>query len=389
MLFQVPQLDERELQVIERIESLKKQLRFALSTPVRWEGLLRRMTLARAIQGSNTIEGYNITVDDAIALAEGEDPLEAEDEAWAAVSGYQRAMTYVLRLAGDPYFKYSSDLVRSLHFMMLEYDLGKSPGQWRTGEIFVHDDAQKRVVYYGPDADDVPSLVEELIGYLNSERPGTPDLVCASMAHLNLVMIHPFRDGNGRMARVLQTLVLARSGTLAPTFSSIEEYLGRNTRAYYEVLADVGGGRWNPARNPRVWVRFCLTAHFRQATTLLRRTERMRRIWDAAEEEVTKRSLPDRLIFALVDATYGYKVRNATYRPAAEVTDNLASRDLKALVDAGLLIPKGERRGRYYVGSETLMAIREATRPKKAVEDPFVTVEPYLPGLGPDESHGG
>jgi len=115
----------------------------------------------------------------------------------------------------------------------------------------------------------------------------------------------------------------------------------------------------------------------------------MRRIWDAAEEEVTKRSLPDRLIFALVDATYGYKVRNATYRPAAEVTDNLASRDLKALVDAGLLIPKGERRGRYYVGSETLMAIREATRPKKAVEDPFVTVEPYLPGLGPDESHGG
>jgi Fic family protein len=294
-------------------------------------------------------------------------------------------MTYVLRLSGDPYFRYSSDLVRSLHFMMLEYDLGKSPGQWRTGEIFVHDDAQKQVVYYAPDADEVPALMEELIEYLNSERPGVPDLVCASMAHLNLVMIHPFRDGNGRMARALQTLVLARSGALAPTFSSIEEYLGRNTRAYYAVLAEVGGGRWNPAGNPRAWIRFCLTAHFRQATTLLRRTERMRRIWDAAEAEVSKRNLPERLIFALVDATYGYKVRNATYRPAADVTDNLASRDLKALVDAGLLVPKGERRGRYYIGSEILMAIREMTRPLKAVEDPFLSPEPYLPGLGPSD----
>ena len=47
----------------------------------------------------------------------------------------------------------------------------------------------------------------------------------------NLVMIHPFRDGNGRMARCLRTLVLARAGILAPVFSSVEEYLRRNTRA--------------------------------------------------------------------------------------------------------------------------------------------------------------
>lgn len=55
----------------------------------------------------------------------------------------------------------------------------------------------------------------------------------AGMAHLNLVMIHPFRDGNGRMARCLQSLVLARGGILDPVFISIEEYLGRNTQRYY------------------------------------------------------------------------------------------------------------------------------------------------------------
>ena len=63
-------------------------------------------------------------------------------------------------------------------------------------------------------------------------------LVAAAMAHLNLVLVHPFSDGNGRMARCLQTFVLARDGLLAPEFSSIEEYLGRNTSAYYAVLAE-------------------------------------------------------------------------------------------------------------------------------------------------------
>jgi len=57
---------------------------------------------------------------------------------------------------------------------------------------------------------------------------------------------------------------------VAPVFSSIEEYLGRNTQDYYNVLADVGQGSWNPENDARPWVRFCLTAHYRQARTHLR-----------------------------------------------------------------------------------------------------------------------
>ena len=62
----------------------------------------------------------------------------------------------------------------------------------------------------------------------------------AAMAHLNLTLIHPFSDGNGRMARCLQTLVLAAAGELVRrSSSSIEEYLGANTAAYYAVLTEV------------------------------------------------------------------------------------------------------------------------------------------------------
>jgi len=318
-------------------------------------------SFASAIRGSNSIEGYHVTDEDAIAAVEGENPMDAQRETWAAVLGYRDAMTYVLQLSDDPHFSYSEDLLRSLHFMMMNYDLSKNPGRWRPGPIFVRNEETGQRVYEGPDAENIPGLVKELVVALNGEKTD-PFIVRAAMSHLNLVMIHPFSDGNGRMARCLQTLVLAREGVIDPWFSSIEEYLGRNTRAYYDVLGLVGKGRWLPQNDGRPWLRFCLTAHHRQAKTLLRRSREMERIWSELEEEVRKRSLPERVQLALSDATLGYRVRNATYRSAAPISEKLASKDLKLLVDQKLLISGGEKRGRFYTASPILSAIRERTR---------------------------
>jgi Fic family protein len=154
-------------------------------------------------------------------------------------------------------------------------------------------------------------------------------------------------------ARCLQSLILARAGTLAPEFSSIEEYLGRNTREYYDVLLDVGAGNWNPRRDARSWVRFCLTAHFRQASTILRRSREVERTWDALEVEVKKRKLPERTILALSDAASGLRVRNAAYRSVADISVQVATKDLKLLVDRGLLVSSGEKKWRSYEASET------------------------------------
>src|ERR1019366_6709289 len=155
----------------------------------------------------------------------------------------------------------------------------------------------------------------------------TASMVPAAMGHLNFVMIHPFSEGNGRMARCLQSLVLARAGTLVPEFSSIEEYLGRNTREYYDILLRVGAGSWNPRRDGRPWIRFCLTAHFRQATTILRRTREVQQTWDALEIEVKKRKLPERTILVLSDAASGLRVRNSVYRNDAGISDQVATKD--------------------------------------------------------------
>ena len=378
MLFTAPPLDEREVAVLDEIDELKKQLRYSLVEPRRWSGSLRKLSLARAIQGSNSIEGYEAELDDAAAIALGEEPLDAAEETRLALEGYRDAMTYVLQLAGDDFFSYSDQLVRSLHFMMTKHDLKAGRGLWRPGQIFVHDERTGTIVHEGPEADRVPGLMDELIGSLRG-APEDPPLIQAAMAHLNLVMIHPFRDGNGRMARCLQSLVLARSRILAPQFMSVEEYLGANTPAYYAVLAEVGGGSWQPARDVRPWIRFMLVAHRRQAATLLRRVRESEQLWLALEDLAGRRMLPPRSVNALFDAAIGLRIRNATYRaifeePGEAITDATASRDLKAMVDSGLLVPHGAKRGRFYSASPELVAVRGEVvgrRDARDDSDPF------------------
>ena len=188
MLFQVPPILPDEMEVLQKINGMRQTLKYAISTPGRWFGVLRRATLARNIRHSNSIEGINVTKDDALAAVENDEPLTAERTPWQATMGYRNAMTYVLQLANDPHFGYSEGLVRSLHFMMMQYDLPKNPGRYRPGPIFVRDEKKQQNVYEGPDADIVPGLMKQLIESLNATA-GFPAMIRAAMGHLNLVMI--------------------------------------------------------------------------------------------------------------------------------------------------------------------------------------------------------
>jgi Fic family protein len=366
MIFQTPPMSFEEIAALQRIDELRRQLRFRVAQPRRWVGLVRRILGARAIQGSNSIEGYDVSVEDALAAIGGEQPTEAGEEDWNAVSGYRRAMTYVLQLAQDEHFEYTPQILRSLHFMMTEYTLDASPGLWRPGPIWIRNDATGDIVYEGPSADELAALVQELTADVSSDTE-TPVMVKAAMAHLNLVMIHPFRDGNGRMSRCLQTLVLARDQILAPQFSSIEEYLGRNTHAYYRVLQDVGAESWSPSRDARPWVRFCLEAHFVQASSVLRRVKESEEIWTRLEAICEEKRLPPRMLSALFDATVGMRVRNSSYRAALkmweeEITNQAATDDLRAMVNAGLIERFGARRGTFYQAADPLKVVWDDVR---------------------------
>lgn len=376
MIYQPPNLTRADRQVLEAISELHHDLRFRLHYPRRWYGTLRRAVFARAVQGSNSIEGYHAGVGDVAAVIAQEQPLDTREETRQAIAGYRDAMTYVMQLANSDHRIDPSTLL-GMHFMIMKYRLQKNPGQWRPGPVWVRGE-NGEVVYAGPERDMVEELVDETLAYVNSSAQ--PVMVTAAMAHLNLVMIHPWSDGNGRTARCLQTLVLASEGILDPVFCGIEEYLGRNTPSYYEALASVHDGEWSPERNTRPWIEFCLTAHYRQARTLGRRIEQHEALWGRCEDLASHHRLPDRAVGALSDAARGRTLWRSLYVKVVESSEGeeisamTGTRDLLAMHRAGLLQAIGEKRGRRYrAGAELRQVWLDiiTQRPSLRVEDPY------------------
>ncbi|MDN5895842.1 MAG: Fic family protein [Nocardioides sp.] len=366
MLHTAPEITAADTAVLSAVDEIRGVLRHALARPRRWRGTLRRQARARAVRGSNSIEGINVTEDQAFAIVGNEEEQVSIDATWLAAKGYSDAMTYLQVLAERSASLAEADLL-ALHFMVQGYDLNRGPGRYRRGDVFVHDDDELRTVYTGPDPDDVPQLMVEYAASLSD--PATSELhplVQGAMAHLNLVMIHPFADGNGRMSRVVQSFMLYREQVNEAPFVSIEEYLGRNTTAYYDVLARTGGGRWSPERSTSEWIEFILTAHYRQARTVQGRLWSADRVAEQVDDLIGAELAPDRAAPALELTFSGWSLRNATYRELAEVTPTTASRDLSGLVSSGVLQRHGNKKGAWYSPADAyrtwITELREQTK---------------------------
>ena len=371
MIYQIPQLQQVDLDVMGMIHTQRQELRYMVGqNTVRWTGSLRRNTFARAVQGSNSIEGYNANLADAVEIIDDEKPENVTEETVRALVGYRNAMTYILRIHDDPHSEINEQFIRSLHFVMLSYDMTKLPGQWRRGPVYVVREGNNEKVYEGPDSDKVPELASELVRQM-SESGSIDVMVRGAITHLNLTMIHPFKDGNGRMARALQTLLLTKEGVVSPIFCSIEEWLGRNPQAYYDILALTGKGTWSPGNDSLPWVRFCFHAHYQQAFTLVRRNNEIGRIWEQVTKIIKDNGLPERMETPLIDAALGYRIRNNRYRAEFDISDVVASRDLKRLCELELLSPIGEKRGRYYLAADKLKQIRITSRDSARSGNPY------------------
>lgn len=376
MLHAVPDLTAVDAAVLHAIDEIRHGLRHALSRPRRWNGTLRRQAQARSVRGSNSIEGIIVSDDQALAIVGSESDQVSVDATWLAVKGYSDAMTFLRVLADRQRTPTEEDLL-ALHFVVQSYDLDRGPGRYRRGEVFVHDDDSGRRVYTGPEADAVPGLMGEYLAALAELAAGdVHPMVQGAMAHLNLVMIHPFSDGNGRMSRIVQSYMLYREQVAEAQFVSIEEYLGRNTSAYYDILARTGRGRWSPERSAAEWVEFALTAHYRQARTVQGRLWSADRVAERVDDLVGGGLAPERATPALELTFSGWGLRNATYRELAEVTATTASRDLSALVDAGILQRHGAKKGAWYSPAEVyrtwLTELREQTKTSfDAGADPY------------------
>jgi Fic family protein len=355
MLFTTPTPTAAMSRKLGELDELRAQLNNELRRPSPWMGVLRRLARATAISQSTGIEGFHVSDEDALSLVSGETHAAAGETDRLAVECYARAMDHVVAMAEDPAFHWSQRVILDLHFDTCSFQHDARPGRWRTGGVGIVD-GRGRIVYQAPDANEVPSLMAEVVEWLQHGDLDAHIVVRAAMAHLNVVSVHPFRDGNGRVSRIVQSLALVRDGLLAPEFASIEEYLGEHTPAYYEILQRTHGRTYDPTRSAGAWVAFCVDAHIQQARRRLDQIHDAGARWERLERIAEQREWPDRFVIALERSFFGGGAERTGYAREAEVSLPTASTDLRRMVEAGMLVQRGQGRATRYEPSDALRA---------------------------------
>jgi Fic family protein len=353
MIFETPKPDTALQAELADFDELRKQLGDQAGVAGRWLGSLRRQWRASSAESSIEIEGFHVPADELIALASGEEPADPSDEDRMALSCYARAMDHVGVMSDDPVFQWVDRVVLDLHFDACYFQKDKEPGRYRRGGIEVTSPGGGPPAYVAPPAEEVPALMGEIVQWLDHGNLDAHVVVRAAMAHLHFASVHPFPDGNGRISRILQSLVLARGGLLAAEFVSIEEYLGRNTAAYYAALQAVQGGTYQPGCDAAPWVRFCVAAHLEQARLRMRQLSEAGTRWAYLEALVERRGWPNRLVIALEQSLHAGTDRGS-YAAEGDVSAPTASSDLRRLLDAGLLVRQGRGRTTRYRASDSL-----------------------------------
>jgi Fic family protein len=355
----LPYLNSEELRELsEELDTWRKLLDFRV-LPRAWEGRLRRDLEAEAVAASTRMEGVNVTVDEVRRILAGEQPSEVEPEDRELVKGYRDAMNFVLRQSDDPAFSWDRGLIVGLHDRVLAGRYDHGAGRLRTDRrVFVRNRQTGEDIYLPPPGEQVEALMDEASERMRTGQPHSA--IAAAWIHVAVAAIHPFRDGNGRSARILASLAMYRGGFRRREFTSLEEWWGRHLGDYYELFACLGP-EFDRGADVTLFVKGHLHAQLHQVRALDLRLRAEQQIWIAVEEAAEDAGLDRRLANALWDAFFGRDVTAGYYRLLADVSPATATNDLTAATASRLLTARGQRRGRRYLAGERLYETVAAT----------------------------
>jgi Fic family protein len=343
----------------DELDAWRTRLDYRGPLPRASEGRLRRDLEVEAVAASTIMEGVNVTVEEVRRILAGERPPDVPNDQLELVEGYRDAMSFVLRRADDPAFSWDKGLIAGLHDRVLAGRHSLGAGSLRTERpAFVTNHLTGEQVFLPPSGDQVPVLVDELCARMKEGHIHAA--IAAAWVHVAVAAIHPFRDGNGRSARILSSLAMYREGFKRPEFTSLEEWWGRHLGDYYELFNCLGT-EFDRSADVTPFIMGHIDAQLSQVHALDVTLRARQQIWTAVEESAEDARLDRRLANALWDAFFGREVTAGYYRSLADVSPATATNDLAAAVASGLLRAVGQRRGRrYFAGNELFSSVAES-----------------------------
>ena len=287
------------------------------------------------------IEGTRLTLDQAERLWQGDSVPEADPDDARELLNYRKAFDFVSEYlkSGDPI---TEGLVREIHKRLVEGVRGgaAAPSEYRRIQNYVVNSVTGETIYTPPPAHDVPIMMAELVNYLNSETETHPVLL-SGIAQFQLVHIHPFLDGNGRTSRLFSTLCLYQTGYDFKRLFTISEYYDRDRAAFYRAIQGVRENDMDMTG----WLEFFIEGLSTQLAEVRERGEQAIR----RDVLIKEHGLSDRQAKAIGHILeHGSLTIQDFERLCPEVHRRSLQRDLKNMVDNGLLFTEGETHHLFY-----------------------------------------
>lgn len=299
-----------------------------------WVREMGRRALILEAHHTTHIEGTRLTLEQAERLLEGQSVPEADPDDARELLNYRKAFDFVseyLEIGGP----ITEGLIREIHRRLVEGVRGGSaaPGEYRMVQNYVVNSATGKIIYTPPPAHDVPIMMKELVDWLNRAEKTHPVLV-SGVAQFQLVHIHPFLDGNGRTSRLLSTLCLYRAGYDFKRLFTISEYYDRDRQSFYRAIQSVR----ESGMDMTGWLEYFVEGLTTQLAEVRQRGEQAIR----RDVLVKQHGLSDRQTKALQHILeHGSLTIQEFERLCPEVNRRTLQRDLKAMVNKGLLVSEG------------------------------------------------
>ena len=333
---------------------------------------LQERAIIRRVHSSTTIEGNRLGEEDAASLLRGE-PVDAAEKEKREILNLKLALDFVDSIAPQPDIPIDEAVIHRINSLVLSGETRiLTPGEYRRGQNRVRNPMTGRIAYVPPNAGDVPSLMREFGLWLRQTHDARAAPVIAGIAHLHLVEIHPFWDGNGRTARALTALILQRYGYGFNGLLSPERQFAWELRRYFEELGETVGSSYQPGRDLTRWLRYFLIMLQVEMDSVSHWLVDFRRFMESFHARFMPLELTRRQVDVLAYTYIHGSLQARTYSRIFGRSTQTGRRDIGELVKLGALTPVGAARARRYLfdPSEAFLATIGGDLPEPAPGPP-------------------
>jgi len=339
------QITNKILTQIAKIEAAEEVIRHSPLLPL-WEKQFKEDAIVRSAYHGTHIEGNKLHKDEAKDILMGKNVIGRARDIQEIIN-YRKVIEFIDDEAKRQIEKITEPLIKKLHRIIVTKILADDQaGEYRLKQVIIRNSQTGEVTFRPPPSIEVPFLMREFIYWVNRvDKDEMHPVLKAGVVHHELVRIHPFIDGNGRVSRVVATLILLLGGYDIRRFFSLEEYYDKDAVVYYQNLQKASLGdltSWLEYFSYGAAIEF---EKIKEKILKLSRDVKMKEKFGGQQIYLTERQV--KIIEYIQEV--GYLQNQAFLTLFPSVSEDTVLRDVQDLVKKGLIKKVGSTKGARYV----------------------------------------